>query len=215
MRIRSTAAGLILLFAIVTPFNAAMPQETITAVCRQPNSFNIVPIAIDVPTGNGTVLLPAVIAADAEGHVSATLDAYGKLIAGFSARQSANGPFAETLLTIDTATGSVQSATGPLFTDAVLGSTVRAKAVHITELRTAINALRAAAGLSSTTFTDPALTPQSTRIKAVHIAELRSALDAALSTLALFTMSYTDPILTPGATPLKAAHLMELRSGVQ
>ena len=114
MNICSTTAFKVAVFAIAPALNATMPQETITAVCRRPNSFSIVPIAIDVPTGNGTVLLPSVIAADAEGHVSATLDASGKLIAGFTARQSANGPFAETLLTINTATGVVQSATSPL-----------------------------------------------------------------------------------------------------
>lgn len=114
MNIRTNAACVVALFTIAHTLTAAMPQETITAVCRQPNSFNIVPIAIDVPTGNGTVLLPSVIAADAEGHVSATLDTSGKLIAGFTARQSANGPFAETLQTINTATGVVQSATGQL-----------------------------------------------------------------------------------------------------
>lgn len=114
MKIRWFAIWVIVSLTIVPSLTGAMPQETITAVCRQPNSFNVVPIAIDVPTGTGTVLQPAVIAADAEGHVSATLDASGKLIAGFTARQSASGPFAEALLTIDTATGVVQSATSPL-----------------------------------------------------------------------------------------------------
>jgi hypothetical protein len=110
---------------------------------------------------------------------------------------------------------AMDAATTVVFTDAVLGSTVTAKTAHVIELRTAVNALRAAAGLGAATFTDPVLTPQSSRIKAMHITELRSAFDAARSALALFTTSYTDPVITAGTTTLKAAHLMELRSGVQ
>jgi hypothetical protein len=46
------------------------------------------------------------------------------------------------------------------------------KAVHLTELRTAVNAVRTAAGLSPATFTDA--TPGGILIKAIHIQELRA-----------------------------------------
>jgi IPT/TIG domain-containing protein/fibronectin type III domain protein len=106
-------------------------------------------------------------------------------------------------------------ATTVIFTDDPLvpQSTV-AKAVHVTELRTAVNAVRTLAGKTAFSFTDPSLAP-GMFINAVHVSELRSALDAARSTLGLSALSYTDPTLTAGVTPVKAAHLQELRQGVK
>ena len=109
---------------------------------------------------------------------------------------------------------SVDVATTVSFTDPVLSSAIPIKAAHITQLRTAVNAMRAAAGLSAATFTDSTLTPQSTIIKRVHLAELRTALDAARSAMGLSALSYTDPTITVQSTPVKAAHITELRSGV-
>jgi hypothetical protein len=118
--------------------------------------------------------------------------------------------------------GDVQSAFSPadaattiVFTDPALNNTVRVKAVHLTELRTAVNAMRAAAGLGAAVFTDPAITPQSTKIKAVHLAELRTALDQARAALGLPAISYTDPVLIVPTTPVKAVHWMEVRAGTQ
>jgi uncharacterized repeat protein (TIGR01451 family) len=108
---------------------------------------------------------------------------------------------------------SIDLATTILFTDDPLstGSTI-IKAVHITELRTAVNAVRAAAGLSPTTFTDTSLT--GTRPKALHVTELRSALDAARAAIGLSALAYTDPSLASGGS-IKAAHYRELRAGVK
>jgi len=107
------------------------------------------------------------------------------------------------------------AATTIVFTDPVLNNTVKVKAVHLTELRTAVNAMRAAAGLGAAVFTDPTIAAQSTRIKAVHLAELRTALDQARTALGLPAISYTDPGLTAGVTPVKAVHWMEVRAGTQ
>ncbi|HEV8658044.1 MAG TPA: fibronectin type III domain-containing protein [Thermoanaerobaculia bacterium] len=107
---------------------------------------------------------------------------------------------------------TVDAATTIVFTDASLpGKGIRA--IHIMELRTAVNAMRIAAGLTQTTFTDASLA--GTVIKRVHITELRSSLDAARSTIGLSAMGYTDPTLTAGVTMVKAAHLQELRNGTQ
>ena len=104
-------------------------------------------------------------------------------------------------------------ATTIVFTDdpLVAGTTI-VQAQHITELRSAVNAVRAAAGLSAATWTDSSLT--GVEIKAVHISELRSNLDAARSALGLSTGSYTDA-LTPGSTIVKAVHVSELRDRVK
>jgi hypothetical protein len=80
----------------------------------------------------------------------------------------------------------------------------------ITDLRTAINAKRAQAGLSAATFTDPTLT--GLKVKAIHITEMRTALDAARAILGQSTGGYTDPTLTVGSTRVKAIHIQELKN---
>jgi fibronectin type 3 domain-containing protein len=103
-------------------------------------------------------------------------------------------------------------ATTVIFTDdpLVARSTV-IKAVHLAELRTAVNAVRALAGLTSATFTDSAT--RGVVVKAVHINELRTVLDTALSALGLATGGYTDTI-TRGVV-IKAIHFQELRNRVK
>jgi hypothetical protein len=110
---------------------------------------------------------------------------------------------------------AIDAATTIVFTDASLNTcpAVLIKAVHITQLRSAVNAARAAAGLTAFTFTDAALAPGNV-IKAVHITELRTALAPVLSAISV-TPSYTDPTITPGVTTAKAAHVRELRDLVQ
>lgn len=105
-------------------------------------------------------------------------------------------------------------ATTIVFTnDPLVAGVTLVEAQHITELRQAVNAVRAAAGLSAATWTDSSLT--GVEIKAVHISELRSNLDAARSALGLSTASYTDSSLTPGSTLVKAVHVSELRDLVK
>jgi hypothetical protein len=104
-------------------------------------------------------------------------------------------------------------ATTVIFTDdpLVARSTV-IKAVHLAELRTAVNAVRAQAGLAAASFTDAA--SRGVIVKAVHITELRTALDAALGVLGFPTGGYTDTI-TARSTIIKAVHFQELRNRVK
>ena len=83
------------------------------------------------------------------------------------------------------------------------------KAVHITQLRTAINTARASVGLSAFTFTDPSL-PAGNAIRAVHVSELRTALSGFLTAIGV-TPIYTDPTISADVVTLKAAHIQELR----
>ena len=100
------------------------------------------------------------------------------------------------------------------FTDnPLVAGTTLVRAQHIAELRTLVDAVRTAAGLSGAIWTDGSLAD--VNIKAVHISELRSNLDSALSQLGVTTNSYTDSVLTPGTTTVKAVHAQELRSRVQ
>ena len=100
------------------------------------------------------------------------------------------------------------AATTIVFTDSSLTGAI-VQAVHVTEMRSAVNAMRVAAGLPSATFSSDAV------IRAADITALRTSLDQARAALGLTTLTYTDPTITPGATVVKAAHTLEIRAGTQ
>lgn len=103
-------------------------------------------------------------------------------------------------------------ATTVIFTDNPLVPRVTVvKAIHLAELRTAVNAVRVLAGLPAISFTDPA--SRGVIIRAYHITDLRTALDAAMSALSLRTGGYTDSSLL--RTVIKAIHFQELRDRVR
>jgi hypothetical protein len=83
----------------------------------------------------------------------------------------------------------------------------------VTEIRQAVNAMRATAGLGAASFTDASLA--GVAVKATHIQELRTALNQARTTLGLSAITFTDPTLTAGTSIVRAAHFQELRSGVK
>lgn len=100
------------------------------------------------------------------------------------------------------------------------GTTVtRAKAAHITELRTAVNAVRSLAGLPVATWTYPNIALGGI-IHVEDVRELREKLDEALAALGIQNPTYTDPTLKIfsqdplNATPIKGAHIRELRQRV-
>lgn len=101
------------------------------------------------------------------------------------------------------------------FTDSSLtaGSNV-IRAVHITELRRRIDALRVRVALAPYAWTDPTLTVGVTRIKAQHILDLRAALSQAYVAAALTPPAYTDPSLSVGTSIIKVQHITELRAAV-
>jgi YD repeat-containing protein len=101
-----------------------------------------------------------------------------------------------------------------VFTDdtLVIGATI-VKAQHIVELRQAVDAMRAVAGLSGALWTDPALAGGSP-IKAIHIIELRLYLDGAATQLGYSTSPYTDAGLTTGFL-IKRIHVEELRQRIR
>ena len=106
---------------------------------------------------------------------------------------------------------AVDAATTTVFDDTSLGG-VAIKAVHVTQLRTAVGAMRAAAQLPVFGFTDPALAAGMPVLRQ-HVIDLRTALDGARSTLGLPAMVYTDQVITAGSTVIKAPHITELRAG--
>ena len=98
-----------------------------------------------------------------------------------------------------------------MFTDTALTAGTEIRAVHLAELRTAINAVCLLAGLPAPGFTDSAV--PGTTIKAVHVTEMRSTLNFARGVLGLPTPPYTDPSLT--SVVVKAVHFEELRDRVR
>jgi len=103
-------------------------------------------------------------------------------------------------------------ATTVMFDDALVAPMPIIRAQHILQLRTAINAVRAAAGLAAVTFTPATLT--GVNVSAAHMVDLRNALAEARTALGLPAMTDTSVPPVAGGTVL-AVHVTDLRGGVQ
>jgi len=88
------------------------------------------------------------------------------------------------------------------------------KAVHVTDLRLAIDRERARRSLAAFTWTDPVLVPGATQVRGIHLAEMRTALTQIYQDAARTPPSYSDPAIAAGQTPVRASHIAELRSAV-
>jgi photosystem II stability/assembly factor-like uncharacterized protein len=101
----------------------------------------------------------------------------------------------------------------PFTDDPLVQQTSVVKAIHITELRTRVSALRTAYGLGAFSFTDPTLTAGATPIRAVHIADLRTALTQAYDAAKVTPPTFTDASLS--GVVVKVVHINDLRTAVQ
>jgi hypothetical protein len=100
------------------------------------------------------------------------------------------------------------------FTDNALSSTITViKSVHVTELRTLVDAVRIGKGLSAFSWSET-ITATSTPVKAQHITELRTAVQQVYTALSRTPPTFTDPTLTVGTTQTKRVHLQEIRDAV-
>lgn len=120
------------------------------------------------------------------------------------------------VIAINNAGVSVPSAadlatTVPFTDDPLVPAVTRIKAAHLGELRSAVNAVRALAGLPAASFSGAA--SPGTRIAAAHVNELRAALDQALSALGVSTGGYTGSIAA--GVRVQAVHFQELRSRME
>ena len=102
--------------------------------------------------------------------------------------------------------------TEPVFTDDPLAAGVNIRAIHITELRDAINQARVRAGIGNASWAESVTT--GVTVKASHITEMRSRLAEARSALGLSAATYTDSGLASGFL-IKAVHIQELRDRVR
>jgi fibronectin type III domain protein len=84
------------------------------------------------------------------------------------------------------------------------------RAVHLAELRQAVDAVRAAAVVGAFGWTDSATA--GVPIRLVHLTELRSALDAARAALGMSALTWSA--VPPGSTVM-ASHFTELRNALK
>jgi hypothetical protein len=105
---------------------------------------------------------------------------------------------------------------GPLpeftFTDdPIVPGRTTIKAVHIEELRAAVNDLRNHAGLADASWTDPSL--DGVVVKAIHFTQLLARLNEARTRLGLATVSFSQPL--GRGDLIRASHIETLRDGLR
>jgi hypothetical protein len=109
----------------------------------------------------------------------------------------------------------VDLATTVIFDDDPLIAGFPIRAQHVSQLRTAVEAVRTLAGfMTPYDFADLTLSPGLTAVRAVHVTDLRAALDDARNQLMLPAVNYSEAI-TAGSTTIRVAHIVELRDGVK
>jgi len=100
----------------------------------------------------------------------------------------------------------------PTFTDDPLTAGTIVQAIHVTQLRDAINLLRQRAGLPTATWAESV--SNGVFIKASHITEMRTKLGDARTALSLAPTVYTDPNLASGYD-IKKEHIQEIRDSLK
>lgn len=103
---------------------------------------------------------------------------------------------------------------GPLPDTPFVPRATSVRAVHVTELRERVDALRGRFGLAPFTWTDSTIVPEVTLAKAVHVMELRTALEAAYRAAGRDVPTYTDAWVSPHVTLIRLVHMTELRQAV-
>jgi hypothetical protein len=102
-----------------------------------------------------------------------------------------------------------------VFTDEPLvARSTPVKAIHLLDLRSAIETLRDRGRLTPFVYTDSGLVPGSTPVRAVHITDLRTALAQAYQAAGRSTPSFAEAIVAR-ETRIKASHISELRTAVR
>jgi len=112
------------------------------------------------------------------------------------------------------ATSAPALATTVMFSDEPLASgATLVKRTHVLELRSAVNAVRVTAGMSTQSFTDPSITIGSTSFRSLHLTEIRDALAPALTTLGIALPTFTNN--AAAGTLIRAVDLQQVRDAVK
>lgn len=96
--------------------------------------------------------------------------------------------------------------------DPLVPGTSPIRAVHITELRQAIDSLRGRYGIPVFDWTDPTIVPGGQLVRAVHVTEMRAALNSVYTTLGRTLPTYSA--LAAGS-PITTAQLAEIRANIR
>jgi hypothetical protein len=96
-------------------------------------------------------------------------------------------------------------------TDDPLAAQVQVRSSHLTQLRTAIDAARAVAGLTPAAYTHTVAA--GTVVRAVDLVEMRTAINAARTALGVPSFAFTHPTLT--ARAIDNLHVTELRNAAR
>ncbi len=162
----------------------------------------------------GGIACPGTCAANLTSGAVVTLTATPAPGASFKTwRGACTGPALACALIMDAAK-TVTAVFAKTFTDDPLfPQETPINAVHFTELRDAINTLRAVNGQPAFGWSTSGI-PGGPVLKA-HLTDLRTALTAAYVAASKPTPTYTDPVITVRQTIIKASHLSELRSHVR
>jgi hypothetical protein len=100
-----------------------------------------------------------------------------------------------------------------VFVDTLVPGTTPVRAVHVLDLRAAVDTLRGRHGLPAFAWTDPVLTAGVTPMRFAHLTELRAALGQAYAAAGKTAPSYSS--VTAQVTAIAAPHLEQLRTAVR
>ena len=106
------------------------------------------------------------------------------------------------------------AAPAPFTDDPLVPGATPVRAVHFTELRARIDAVRRGRGLVPYTWTNPVIRAGTTPIRLLHVLELREALAGAYAASGRAAPRWNDPLPVTHRTPIRALHLTELRAAV-
>jgi hypothetical protein len=203
--------------------NEPVSYSTPMTVYLAPGS--VVPVVATAYSGGG-VFLSWPPAADATGYVLYMLISNGwgwrglATVSGDSVTGGLPLP-AGTTRAYAVAVRRANGTTGPIgppdlatsisFTNKPVVPGMLIRATDITELRTAVNSVRAFAGLSAFSFTDTTL--MGAGIRALHLTELRDALTQARNAVGM-PMAFSPQAPVVGG-PVLSSHVEEIRAGVQ
>jgi len=118
-------------------------------------------------------------------------------------------------MTVAGVTVTVNQSAQLKFTDDPLTTSTAVKAIHISELRARIDALRFSHGLGGFNWTDPTITAGVTTVKEIHLRELRNAVNQVYTVAGRVPPTYIDPTPIATVTPIMRVHITELREAVQ
>jgi hypothetical protein len=198
-----------------TSLSATAASATSVSVSWSASSGTVDHYEVERRNGSGSFAVVATVPAASGTSITDTNAVIGDTAYLYRVRAFADpsGACPSPYSNIDLATTTIFTSDPP----ASIGSIIYA--VHLTRLRTAVNAVRATAGLGAFDWTD--FSTPVTAAPAVggtvlkdQVQKLRNRLNEARSALGLTAQPYTNEPLAVGVT-VNAAHILELRQGVQ